>query len=83
MANKRWSDVMPNRDDKDSKVAAKQPSGKTKPTGNPSAGSFKGPGSSNEPRLKEKGGKDLPCPKFESYNNRSGEAQGELPKKGA
>lgn len=72
---------MPNRDDKDSKVAAKQPSGKTKPTGNPSASSFEGPSHARGGAPSGKGGKDLPSPKFDEHKHR--EPSGELPKKGA
>jgi hypothetical protein len=80
MAAKYYSDVKPNRDDKNSdKEQIGSKTAKTKPTGNPSQSSFKAPSSRNEPRLKERGGKDLPCPEFKSQDNRANEATGDLP----
>ena len=79
MSNKRFSDVAPNRDDKDGNTPAKTASGKTLPTSNPSQSSFKAPGGDPRIRLKEKGGKDLPVPTFVEHKNKSDEATGELP----
>lgn len=77
MANKRFSDVNPNRSDEDSATPAGQPSGKTKPTSNPSGGSFAAGTHARGGAPSGKGGKDLPSPKFEEKKHT--EPTGELP----
>ena len=63
MSNKRFSDVRPNRDDKDSSVPAKTASGKTMPKSDPTKESCKAPTHSRGP-IPTKGGHDLPVPSF-------------------
>jgi hypothetical protein len=79
MANKNFSDVRPNRDDKDSSKEGMKSSAKQKPA-NPGAGSFKAASGKPVPcAMSGKGGKDLPAVKVDEYSNRSDEATGELP----
>lgn len=80
MSNKNFSDVRPNRDDKDSDKESMKGKAPGRPA-NPSAGAFKAAGGKPAPRaMAGKGGKDLPAVKLDEYNNRSDEATGELPK---
>lgn len=80
MANKRFSDVKPNRDDKDSAKESLKGTGRCKPAADPSIASFKAPsGKPNPTAMKGKGGKDLPAVKLMEHGNRSDEACGELP----
>lgn len=78
MPNKRFSDLNPaSKDGPDSATPAQQPSGKTKPTSNPSGASFKAPSHARGGAPSGKGGKDLPCPKFEELKHQ--QPEGELP----
>ena len=67
MSNKNFSDVRPNRTDKNTKKDASYPTGSAKP-GNPGSGSFEGP---NHKRggTPTKGGKGLPCPDFKEHEH--------------
>ena len=76
MANKRYSDVKPNRGDKDSRKDASYPSGTAKP-GNPK--SFSEP-SHTRGGTPTKGGKGLPVPSFKEQKH--WEPSAPLPKGG-
>ena len=78
MANKRYSDVKPNRGDKDSRKDATQPSGRQAPKSDPT--NFETPSHARGGAPSGKGGKDLPCPKF--VEQKHTEPTGELPKNG-
>ena len=76
MANKRYSDVKPNRGDKDSRKDASYPTGSAKP-GNPK--SFSEP-SHTRGGAPTKGGKGLPVPSFKEQKH--WEPSAPLPKGG-
>ena len=78
MANKHFSDVKPNRDDKDSKTPAKTASGKSLPKSDPKESSFKGPTHARSGAPSKAGGKDLPAVKCTDKLHR--EPTGDLPK---
>ncbi len=78
MANKRFSDVSPQKGDKDSGKEGIKSSAKTKPQSNPSDGSFAKGGHARGGAPSNKGGKDLPAQKFEEHTHQ--EPSGELPK---
>ncbi len=62
MSNKRFNDQNPaSKDGPDSATPAGQPSGKTKPTSNPSDAAFKGPTHARIPSAGKGSGKDLPA----------------------
>lgn len=77
MSNKHFSDVRPNRDDKDSCVESLKGVGRNKPATNPSASTFKGPTHARGGAPVKSGGKDLSAPKFTEQQHR--EPTGELP----
>lgn len=80
MANKRFSDIRPNRSDEDSSKESMKGVGRNKPATDPSAATFKAASGKPSPRaMAGKGGKDLPAVKLDEYSNRSDEATGKLP----
>lgn len=82
MSNKRFNDQNPaSKDGPDSATPAGQPSGKTKPTSNPSGKSFHEGSHTRGGAPSGKGGKDLPSPTFKEKGHC--EPSGDLPKKGA
>lgn len=81
MANKRFSDVNPNRGDKDTAKPGMKSSARTKPAADPSGDSMYQGEHRRGGAPSGKGGKDLPSPKFAEKGHC--EPSGELPPKGA
>ncbi len=78
--SKRFSDVKPNRDDKDTSKAGIKSSSKTKPVSDPSGAAFYQGQHKRGGAPSGKGGKDLPSPTFVEKGHC--EPLGELPKNG-
>ncbi len=64
MGNKNFSDVTPNRGDKNAAKEGIKSTACTKPYSDPKVGTIAGPAGTNPSALRPKGGKDLPAPKF-------------------
>ncbi len=78
MANKRFSDVSPQKGDKDSCKEGIKSTSKTKPQSNPSDSSFAKGGHARGGAPVKSGGKDLAAPSFTEHTHQ--EPSGELPK---